>query len=350
LSHLNLVLASLEVRVGGTWRPVTLDSPGSTIDVLAGSSQAPLTLATNVPWPAGADDAIQFDLGPNSTVQFSTDAAGASHNLASPGSFVTVMGLPGSFSISPQTNTDLWITFDVESVVQPDPANDGGYVLFPGPIRGYDKGATGSITGTLTSQAVTGPPAVAAAPLQGAVVTAQLQAQDGDPGAAIAFRTAVTDANGNFTLDTLPKGYTWCAVSLPVAGTAVYYPQASAGLAIANAPYNTYQTNLAFLPAPTPGSVAGTVNSSPPTGQEDVVDLIQEIPIDGIPYRFVLSSAVVGVASGGGYSFSFPSLPPGIYSAVCNDYFDVVGQGLEDQPSASPGFIVSAGSQTGVNF
>jgi hypothetical protein len=349
LSHLNLVLGDLQVRVGGVWRPVPLTVPGQTIDLMAATSQSPVVLAAQVPWPVGSNDALQFSVGAGGTVQFSTDDPDTTHNLAAPQGLSGLMGLPGSFTVTAQTGTELWITFDVENVVLPDGTENGGYVLLPGPIRGYDKGATGQITGTLTTQAVAGPPAVAAAPLGAAAVTAQLQFQDGQPGAAIAFRSVQADASGAFTLDLLPKGYTWCVVSQPVIGTAVYYPQASPGFALGDAPTDTYATSLAFLTAPVPGILAGTVGASPGVGQEDVVDLIQEIPIGGVPYRFVIGSAAV-VTAKDGFSFSFPAVPPGTYSAVLNDYTQVSGQGLVDQPEASGGFVVSAGAKTNLSF
>jgi hypothetical protein len=355
LSHLNLVLAGLEVRVGGTWRPVTLATPGQTIDILAATSQSPLTLATDVPWPTGVNDAMRFSMGPNSNVQLTTDASGTEpHLLSVPQQFVSVMGLPGSFSVAPGTDTDLWITFDVENVILPDALNDGGYVFFPGPVRGYDKAATGSITGKVTIQAVAGPPAVPAGPIQGAGVTAQLQLEDGQPSAAIAFRTVLTQGDGSYTLDLLPVGadYAWCVVSQPVAGSTAYYPQATPSSIpiLGLAQFNQGVANLAFAPVPVPGTVSGTVSAGPGVGQEDVVDLIQEIVIDGVPYRFVMRSVVVTPAANGTFTFSFPSVPPGIYSAVYNNYSEILTTGLVDQAEPTAPFIVSAGGTTGINF
>jgi len=63
----------------------------------------------------------------------------------------------------------------------------------------------------------------------------------------------------------------------------------------------------------------------------------------------VIGSAVVTAASGG-FGFSFPAVPPGIYSAVLNDYTQVSGQGLVDQPEATGGFIVSAGATANISF
>jgi len=350
LSHLDLVLSALELRVGGVWRPVPLEAPGQPIDILAATSQAPAVLAQGVPWPTGLTDAMRFSVGPGSRIQLSAEDAETFHNLAVPQQFVSGMGLPGSFSVPPQGSTDLWIAFGVSHAALPDPANDGGYVFEQGPIRGYDRAATGTISGTLTSQEITGPPEVPAAPLAGATVTAQLQLQDGQPGAAIAFRTVQTDVLGHYTLDLLPKGYTWCVVSQPAAGAGIYYPQASPGFAMGGAPYDTYQSSMAFAPAAIPGSVSGTVAMGPGLGQEDVVDLIQEIPVGGVPYRFVLASAALEEASEGAFSFSFPQVPPGIYSAVLNSYTVSPTLGLVNQARPTSGFVVSAGSRTGIAF
>jgi hypothetical protein len=346
LSHLNLVLSALEVRVGGVWRAVTLASPGQAIDILAATSQTPLLLASAVPWPVGQNDAIRFSVGPGSNLQLSDEDAETTHALAVPTQFVSTMGLPGSFSVTAQADTDLWIAFGVAHVAQADPDNDGGYGFTQGPIRGYDQAATGAIAGTLTSQAVTGPPEVPAAPLQGAVVTAQLQVADGAPGAAIAFRSVQTDADGNYSLDLLPLGYTWCVVSQPTVAGTVYYPQASQGFALGSVPYNEYQSSLAFPVAALPGSVSGTEAAAPGTGQLDVADLVQAIAVAGVPYDFVLASAVVD----GSGSFSFTGVPPGIYTVVLNHYTVSLTQGLLDQPQATAGFVVSSGAASKVSF
>jgi len=351
LSHLNLALAALELRVGGVWRPVTLEAPGQDIDILSATSQTPALLALNVPWPTGLIDEMRFSAGPNSKVQLSDEEAETFHNLAVPGQFVSGMGLPGSLSVPAQGSTDLWIAFGVSHVILPDTVNDGGYTFIQGPIRGYDKAATGTISGTLTSQEVAGPPDVPAAPLAGASVTAQLLLEDGQPGAAIAFRTVQTDVLGHYSLDLLPKGYTWSVVSQPVVGQKIYYPQASPGFAMGGAPFDQYQSSMGFALDAIPGSVSGLVAHGPGVGQEDVVDLIQEIPVDGVPYRFVLGSAVVAdTGAEGHFTFGFSEVPPGIYSAVFNNYTQSLKQGLVDQTLPTAGFVVSAGSRTGISF
>lgn len=334
-SHLNLVLAALELRVAGTWRPVPLDAPGQPVDLLAADSRRPLTLAAQVPWPAGASDAMRFTLGPGCTVQFAGDDPQTHYPLAAPGTFLRTMGLPGSFSVTAHTTTDLWIAFDVENVVQPDFAGASSYVFSPGPVRGYDLGATGSPSGTLTTQAAAG-----AEPLQGAAVTAQLQLQGSQPSAAIAFRTVATDAGGHYTLDLLPAvpGTRWCVVAQPVVGTASYYPQASHAA-----------TDLSFVPAAIPGSLAGTVQAAPGLSGEDTVDLVQELTVDGVPCAFVLRSAVLAPEEGG-FSFSFPAVPPGTYAAVLNDYSQSPGLGLVDQARPTVRFVVAAGAQTVIVF
>jgi hypothetical protein len=346
LSHLNLVLAALELRVGGVWWPVPLAAPGLPIDILAATSQTPLLLASAVPWPVGLTDAMRFTVGPDSSLQLSDEDAETVHPLAVPQQLLSTMGLPGSISVIARAETDLWIAFGVEQVAQADPDHDGGYRFTQGPIRGYDLGATGAITGTLTSQAVPGPPAVAAAPLQGAVVTAQLQAANGAPGAAIAFRTVSTGADGTYSLDLLPKGYTWCVVSQPAAAGKVYYPQVSQGFAMGSAPYNQYQSSLAFAVAALPGSVSGSVASAPATGQKEVVELVQQIPVSGVPHGFVLAQAAVD----GSGNFSFTGVPPGIYAAVLNRFTVSPTQGLLGQAQATAGFVVSSGAATSISF
>ena len=349
LSHLYLVLAGLEVRVAGQWRPVPLAVPGLTLDLLPASSQSPLLLASKVPWPAGANDAMRFSLGPKSQVQLAAEDQDTFHSLEVPTQFVSSMGPPGSFYVAAQTDTDLWIAFSVANVALPDPANSDQYLFYPGPVRGYDKAATGAISGSLTTVAAAGPPSVPAEPLEGAAVTAQLQQVQG-PGTAIAFRTVVSDAQGHYTLDLLPKGSTWCVVGQPESGNVAYYPQVSPGFPLGGAPFDQYEASLAFAPAAFPGQVSGTVSAGVAVGEEDVVDLVQAIPSAGVPYAFVLRSAPVDQVTDGEFSFSFRDVPPGIYYAVLNDYSQSAGLGLVNQTRASAGFVVAAGSQITLQF
>ena len=346
-SHLGLELTALEVRVAGQWRTVPLAAPGQTVDLLAATSRTPLLLASQVPWPAGANDAMRFSLGPKGQVQLAAEDPDTFHSLKAPRQFVSTMGPPGSFHVTAGADTDLWIAFSVANVVLPDPADYDAYVFYPGPVRGYDKAATGAISGSLATQAAAGPPAVPAEPLQGVTVTAQLQQ---GPGTAVAFRTVASDAQGHYTLDLLPKGRTWCVVSQPVSGTAAYYPQASPGFALGGAPFDQYETSLAFAPAALPGSVSGTVAAGLDLGEEEVVDLVQALPIAGIPYAFVLRSALVEQATYGQLSFSFGDVPPGIYYAVLNDYAWSAVLGRVDQTRVTAGFVVAAGSQFTLQF
>ncbi len=342
-SHLNLVLDALEVRVAGSWRPVPLNPSGRALDLLAATSAAPLLLAAQVPWPAGSNDAMRFSLGAGSTVQLAAEDPDSFHPLAVPPQFISTMGLPGSFSVPVLVDTDLWISFSVTHVAAPNPDDDDDYLFFPGPVRGYDKAATGSIGGGVTDRASSGP-------LHGAVVTAQLRAGTGQPGADIAFRTVQSDASGHYTLDLLPKGYTWCVVNQPVLETDTYFAQASPGFALGGAPYDQYETSLALAPVAVAGSVSGTVASGLGIGLEDTVDLRQEIAVAGVPCDFVLQSAPVVPDSEGGFSFSFPSVPPGIYSLVLNDYSQSLSLGLVDQSDPTARFAVTAGGRTVVTF
>jgi len=346
LSHLNLAFTALELRVDGVWRPVPLAAQGQPLDLLAA---VPASLAAQVPWPTGANDAMRFSLGPGSTIQFAADDPETFHPLAVPRSFVSTMGLPGSFSVGDQSGADLWIAFSVADVVLPDPADPNGYLFSPGAVRGYDKAATGSISGLLTAA---GDPAAAPVPLPGAAVTAQLQRGAGAPGAAIAFRTVLTDAEGRYSLDLLPlgPGYSWCVVSQPAVGGAGYFAQASRGFLLGTGQSSLAAADLAFTPAAIPGSVAGTVAAATGVGGEDTVDLVQELTVGGVPCAFVLGSAPLAPAADGSYSFSFPTVPPGIYSAVLNDYSRSDLLGRLDQARGTAPFAVSAGARTVLKF
>lgn len=338
MSGLNLALAALELRVDGDWRPVPLTLPGATADILGAAPGAPLVLATQVPWPEGGIDAMRFTLGSGSTVRLAADDT--EHSLAAPPVLMAGMGLPGSLRVAAQEDAGLWITFSVTQVAAPDPLDPENYLFVPGPVRGYDKAATGSLSG-----AVTGP----AGPLAGAVVSAQLQRLEGEPSDAIAFRTAQTDGEGHYSLDLLPKGYTWCVVSQPVL-EAAYYPRTSPGFALGSAPFDAYEATLACAPAPFPGKVSGTLAEKASPGHWAVVDLVQEIPSAGVPFRYELRSAAVEEDFEGLRSFSIPSVPPGIYAAVLNDYSLDPDLGRVGRSQATARFVVAAGGHVVLAF
>jgi len=340
LSSLSLVFTALELRQAGQWRAVPLSAPGTAVDLLAASSAAPRVLASAVPWPVGSNDALRFTLGQGNGIQLAAEDTGF-HTLTVPAQVVSTLGPPGSFSVATGAETELWITFSVADVALPDPEDSEVYHFFPGPVRGYDRAATGSLSGGLAT--------LAAAPLAGATVSAQRMLDTGEEGAALAFRTVTSDAEGHYQLDLLPLGYTWCVVSQPSVADVVYLPAASPGFALGRAPFDAYETSLAFR-AGGAGTVSGTLATPPGADSRVTVDLVQEMLAGGVACSFVLQSAPLLADGQGGYGFRFAAVPPGIYAARLNRYSLSGSLGLLDQTASTARFVVSAGQNVALTF
>jgi hypothetical protein len=354
LDQLNLAFAGLEVRAAGVWRPVPLDPQPGPVDLLAFATGSPLALATGVPWPQGTSDAVRFTLGPGATVLFSGE--GEPVELAVPAQFASGLGPPGSFTLAPGGAVDLWLAFGVDGVVQvrqadPEDPATRTCTFVPGPVRGYDRAATGFISGRVAATAPDG----TVTGLAGAVVTAQLQVPGGPQAGAGTFRTTQADADGRFTLDLLPEGaaYTWTAVSQ--ASPAYRGAVGSPARALGDAPpyYNTFSCLVSPGPALATGTLGGTVAAPPGPGQSARVDLVAQVQADPAQPAFcpfVAASAPVG--SDGTFTFApgGPGLPAGIYGAVLHrlslgpDLFQV------DATQTAPPFLLTAGADLRLAF
>ena len=362
-SQINLVLQELDLQVGGAWLPVPLDAlqlangvlpAAQPTDLLALTADSP-ALASAVPWPAGSYDHLRLIFGAGSTVQLSADSTCTSYPLAMTGAIVAGMGLPGAFGVRASSNTDFWIAMDLSSVISADPANPGQYLFSPGPVRGYDRAATGSISGTL-APAITVPPAAEDVVLAGVTVTAQLLQPSGSNGSMLALRTVQTDATGAYTLDLLPLGYTWCVVSQPIipaqapAAAQVYLAAAGQGIALGLAPYNTATSQLLFLPAGTTGALNGTFTEAPAAGELDEVELVQSFSFAGVEASFVVQSAPVTPNGTSPGTFSFPTVAPGTYRAILHRYNDSSVNGILDQRTVTASFLIKPGQITVITF
>ena len=365
-SQINLLLQGLELQVNGAWVPVPLDALQLTdgvipavqpMDVLGLTAASP-ALATSVPWPAGnyALMRLTFAMGKGNSVQLSADSTGASYPLTPPAAIVSGMGLPGAFAVQAGSNTDFWIAMDVASVISADPANPGQYLFNPGPVRGYDRAATGTISGTL-APATTVPPAAEQVTLAGVPVTAQLLEPAAVNGSMLAFRTVQTDANGAYSLDLLPLGHSWCVVSQPIlaaqppAAAQVYLAATGQGIALGLAPANVGVSDLQFLPAGATGALNGTFSESPAPGELDVVDLVQSFAFAGVEVPFVVQSApVLAAAASAPGGFAFPYVVPGSYQAVLNRYSDSPSTGVLNQRSVTAPFVITPGQITVIGF
>ncbi|MGA2079712.1 MAG: carboxypeptidase-like regulatory domain-containing protein [Holophaga sp.] len=351
LVHLNLVIAELEVRSGGYWRPVYQPKVPVAVDILAGNDQTPpkpIDLADQVLWPPDPNDALRFTFAPGSTAERQSDFDPLP--LATPAQVVYPMGLPGSFSVATGGASDLRITFSVDHVVQQDPLDFDRYLFLPGLVRGYDLAATGYITGTVENEA--------GEVMPGTVVTAQLLVPGGTASTAGAFRTVQSDQDGRFTLDLLPKGSTctWTAVSQVVSG-----PPSFPGTAgqvsgtLGNSPYDHFDCPIMLEEVQSNGLVHGTVTPPPGTGQAERVDLVQAVQNDPLGFcPLVVTSAPV--AADGTFTFEvsggYPPVGPpvGIYSAVLHRFALDAGLDLVDQPVASEPIVVQSGVELNLPF
>ena len=387
LSQLNLVLQGLDIEVDGAWRPVPLDAlalrggaipAAQPMNVLALTLDSP-PLATGVAWPAGTYERFRLTLGAGSTVQLSSDSSGTNDPLSVQGVLISSMGLPGSIQVKPSTTTRFCIAMDVNSVVSEDPLNPGTYVLEPGPVRGYDLGATGSISGTL-SPVVTVPPADNPVILAGVTVTAQLLEPSSANSSMLTFRTVQTDSQGSYKLDLLPLGYTWCVVSQPIVAAQpatdvqpataalAYEAKAGQGVSLGLAPSNAATRNLLFAPVAATGALNGTVALTAAAGELDGVDLVQTFSFAGVPASFVVQSAPVvlpvvtptppsaaplsraAFSAASPATFAFPVAPPGTYQAVLNRYTYSSLNGISLQRTPTAPFRIKAGEVTVITF
>ena len=129
--------------------------------------------------------------------------------------------------------------------------------------QGFDRGACCSITGTLQASVT-----ATLAPLSNVEVYAETVV--GQPSITSIVRRAITDSNGNYTLDALPAtnsastAPTYYVVSqafnyLPE--TNAYLPQASAPVVASTSPAVFPSVDLTFTTlAPTVGTIAATIN------------------------------------------------------------------------------------------
>jgi hypothetical protein len=263
---------------------------------------------------------------------FATTAGGFAEDLETPAPFIRSMGLPGTVNVATDQATDLWITFSVADLIRPDPDNEGSYLFLPGPVRGYDRAQTGAILGTLTAPDPANP--VNPVPVAGATVTAQLLLPEGAPSGALPFRTAVTAADGSYTLDLLPRNYTWCAVSQAMVGASSYDAGVSPGLALGSPPFDQRVANFALTLAPEASTLSGQVGTPASPGQTQWVQVNQSVTLGGLPWVFAMRYLPVAVDG----RFSVPLLPPGTYSAVLGTFSQDPVQGLVEQTTSTAWF------------
>ena len=332
--HINLDIQQVQIHGPSGW--VTLSSPNQTYDLLSLTNGISATLANGATLPAGRYEQMRLILGSGNTVMLSD---GSTQPLTVPSGLQSGVKLIASFDVQAGTTDDVFIDFDAAhsiQVVQTGASNK--YILRP-TVRAFDKLATGSVTGKLTDGASN--------PIAGAEVFAETLDASGDP---TIVRGAITGSDGSYTLDLLPTGGTYLAVSQPITATASYNAQASAGFMVSSsAP--TFTWNTSFTQALATGLVTGTYTSVAASNQSDMVDLIQSLPQGSTAATgsFVVQTQMAAVA-GATESYAFSAEPTGDYTVrSTRTTLNADGSTTVSASVTGSGTVTSGGTLT-VNF
>ncbi|HET6330023.1 MAG TPA: DUF4382 domain-containing protein [Holophagaceae bacterium] len=296
--HINVDIQQVQINGPNGW--MTLSSPNQTYDLLSLTNGLSATLAKGATLPAGHYEQMRLVLGSGNTVVLSS---GTTQPLTTPSALQSGLKLIVSFDVAAGTTADVFIDFDAAHSIQiTQTGASNKYILRP-TIRAFDKTATGSVSGKLTDGSNT------------AIAGAQVYAETLDgSGSPTIVRSAITASDGTYTLDLLPLGGTYFAVSQPITATASYNALASAGFAISSAS-PTFTWNASFTQALSTGTVGGSYATAATADQSDTVDLIQTLPEGGTAAsaKFAIHSQIATVTSTG-ETYKFTSVPTGDYS------------------------------------
>jgi hypothetical protein len=332
--HIFVNIQQLQIHGPQGW--TTLSSPNQTYDLLALRNGLSATLASGATLQAGHYEQMRLVLGSGNSVVLSD---GSSHPLTTPSAMQSGLKLIVSFDVQAGTTSDVFIDFDAAHSIQVVQAGASSQYILRPTIRAFDKLDTGSISGKLTDGSNN--------PIAGAQVYAETLDAGGNP---TATRAVVTASDGTYTLDLLPVGGTYFAVSQPVTATASYNAQASAGFAITSSS-PTFTWNTSFTQALATGTVTGAYATIAGSDQSDTVDLIQSLPEGGTAANgnFVLHSQIAAV-SGVAESYTFASVPTGDYSVrSTRTTLNADGSTTVSAPVAGSA-TVTAGATVTVNF
>lgn len=334
-SEVNVNIQSVEIRGNGGW--ITLGTPNKTINLLSLVGGVSETLASGATLPEGNYGQMRLMLGTGNTVRLADNSVVA---LTVPSGLQTGIKLVVNFTVAAGTTKDVWIDFDAAHSIQLVQAGGSRQFILRPTVWAYDKVATGSISGTLTDSGVN------PLPLAGAMVRAEVLDGAGNP---VVTRQVQTGANGAYTLDLLPVGYTYYVVAMPRVGATAYDAKASQAYALtATSPTFTY--NGSFTAASGTGSVDGAITPTATALQSDRVDLLQSLTTGAGSQRFVVDSTI-GVVNVG-ESFSFTSVPAASYTLRGIRTTDN-GDGTSSSALAvyvNPAFSVASGATTTVNL
>lgn len=333
-SEVNVNIQTVEIRGDGGW--ITLGSPNKTINLLGLVGGVEETLVQGASLGEGHYSQMRLVLGSGNTVKL---ADGSVVPLKVPSGLQTGIKLIVNFQVQAGTTKDVFIDFDAAHSIQLVQAGGSSQYLLRPTVWAYDKVVTGSISGKLTDDAAT------PNPLAGAFVMAEVV--DG-AGAPVVSRTVQTAADGSYTLDLLPVGYTYYVVSQPQVGAASFEAKASAGFALTSAS-PTFTYTAAFTATAGTGGVAGTLTPTASATQSDQVDLLQSLATGAGSQTFVVGTTM-GVV-GASETYAFGQVPSaGYWVRGIRVTHNADGTSTSAPAIVSSPFSVAAGATTTVDL
>ena len=293
----------LDVQSVEIWSQETgwtvLGSPRRTIDVLKLQNGADEVLASAALIPAGTYGQMRLILGDGSTV---TLLDGTEHALKVPSGMQSGVKLPVHFVVEPGTTKEVFIDVAAErSVFFHQAGHSGQYILRP-VMRALDRVATGSVSGKITDGAGIG--------LAGVTVMAEVVDAAGNP---TVVNSAVTGADGTYSIGLLPVDATYYLVAQPVVGATVYAPKASHAITLtAASPLATFGDG--FSPVPLSGSILATV--TPVADADDTVSALQPLDVGELLPRLLVVRMENAVVTDATETATLANLPVGSYALV----------------------------------
>ena len=332
--HIYLDIQEVQIHGSSGW--TTLSSPNQTYDLLSLTDGLSATLAGGATLPAGHYEQMRLILGSGNTIVLSD---GSTQPLKVPSGLQSGIKINGNFNVAAGTTEDVFIDFDAAHSIQVVQAGASGQYILRPTIRAFDKAVTGSVSGTISDGS--------GHPIAGAEVFAETLDSTGSPSIV---RGALTASDGSYTLDLLPMGGTYFAVSQPITATASYDARASAGFAISSAT-PTFTWNASFSASLAVGIVTGTYASVAASDQYDTVDLIQSLPEGGTAVNgsFAVQTQMAVVA-GLTESYTFSAEPTGDYTVRSTRTTLNADGSTTTSASATESATVTAGGTATVNF
>lgn len=160
---------------------------------------------------------------------------------------------------------------------------------------------TGTIAGRVTVKAT-------GAGLSGVALFAET-VESGRPSIV---RTAVSSADGSYTLNMLALSQTYYIVTRPYVNGTIYGAQSSGAMPLTST-LTSASWNAALSACASPGGVGGAVLPAAAANQSDQVALLQKFPVSGQPW-LVIDTTLGQISASAGERYAFPSVPDGVYT------------------------------------